>query len=63
MIHSIRPQEDMVPELSHKPIQITIHITNQMRLLSGLVSSTQKDIQVQFIDLETQIKNFQTREP
>lgn len=63
MILSIRLQEDMELELSHKLIQITTHTTNQMRPLSEQVSSIQKDIQVQFIDLETQIKNSQTKEP
>lgn len=63
MILSIRLQEDMELEPSHKLIQITTHITNQMRPLSELVSSIQKDTQVQFIDLETQIKNSQTKEP
>ena len=63
MIHSMRLQEDMVLELSHKLIQITILITNQMRQLSDQVSSIQKDTQVQFIDQETHNKNSQMKEP
>jgi len=59
----MRLQEDMVLELSHKLIQITILITNQTRQLSDQVSSIQKDTQVQFIDQETHNKNSQMKEP
>lgn len=63
MILWMRLREDMGQELNQIRIQITILITSQARQHSDLVLSIQRNTQVQFIDLETLIKNSQMKEP